>query len=433
MRDSLFPWHHLVWAGSEPDHMLEKYRTKYNPLLAREYFVCTAPPCTFKITLDVLEPRMGKWWVKLLLDKEAILQELQKARELEPHRYEGASESWAAEAPLNLNTYLKNLIESDPDKLRRVAKRNKRFSVIFGARCAEIFRQLEFVDEPSINEKGIDEGALIPKAPEPLSTPTSTTEPGTYRAYIEDVRAEVQCLIHKAGQNQDTAERPSFIISALHQDLGCQQVANLDGNLVNIQRYKLLGVLPDQPKEVVVNAYIRQWELLASKRRELIEALVGVANDLGDDQLSAFAMTQSSVFESQLERHNTSDEEGLTNQALIYLGLSPPNTYNAETILKSFRNKVVQEPGDMSTAQNMLMLVAQASLNPEYQSSFLTEATGLSFETSKAVLGFTASGSTWQNCHYKGTKKVRWSLMASCSRVISQHSNEWFMFHLHIY
>jgi ubiquitin carboxyl-terminal hydrolase 25 len=405
MKDSLFPWHHLVWTGSEPDPMLAQYKSKYQPLLAREYFVCTAPPCTFQITLDVLEPRMGRWWIQLLQDEEAVLAQLKKAKELEPQRYEGANESWASLAPQNLNTYLKDLIESDPDQVRNVSKRNKKFAVVFGPRCAEIFRQLEFTDEILLNEKGIDEGVLVPKVPDRLPQPGATTPLGTFRAYIEDVRAEVQCLIHKRGHG---AELPTYILPLLQQSLGYTGTLKITNqHLINIDRYMLLGILPDQSKEVIVNTYFRQWDLLPSKKRELIDALVGVANDVSDEQLSEFAVTQQSVFESQLERHDdNTDDDGITNQAIIYLGLSPPNTYDAETIINAFRKKLVQQPDDASTARNMLMMIAQASSSGEYQELLLTEATGLSFETSKAILEFTGWAGDWKQCLQLGEKKV---------------------------
>lgn len=348
---------------------------------------------------------MPRWWVELLLDEAAILNALAKAKELEPRRYEGANETWASGAPQNLNTYLKDLIESPPDQIRNVSKRNKKFAVVFGPRCAEIFRQLEFTDQPLINEDGVDEGVLVPKAPEPLLDPTTITQPGTYRAYIEDVRAEVQCLIH----NKDPGgEQPSYILPLLQQHMGYRGPLKITNqHLVNVDRYKLLGILPDQPKEVVVNSYFRQWDLLPNKKREMIEALVGVANDLGNEQLSNFAMTQSSVFESQLQRHDVgTDEDGITNQAIIFLGLSPPNNYNAETIINAFRKKLVQQPDDASTARNMLMLIAQASSSGEYQELLLTEATGLSFETSKAILEFTGWEGEWKECLQSGKKKV---------------------------
>ena len=405
-KDNIFPWHHFVWTGSEPEFMLAQYKSKYQPLVAREFFVCTAPPCTFQITLDVLEPRMGRWWIQLLQDRDAILKALNEARKEDPVRYEMASDSWANEAPLNLNTYLKNLLESAPGEVRSVAKRNKRFSVIFGPRCAEIFRQLEFKDEPDMQD-GVDLGYLIPKAPDPLPDSRSTTEPGTYRAYIEDVRAEVQCLIHKQGFT--AAERPTYIHEMLHHDLGYgrEMIKAVNEHLVNVDRYRLLGILPGQPRQVIVNSYYRQWELLPNQKRELINALMGAANDCNDEQLINFAMMQSSVFESQLQRQDTnSDEDGLTNQAIIYLGLSPPNTYTAETITGAFRKKLVEQPDEASTARNMLMLIAQASSDGGYQESLLKEATGLSFETSKAILDFTGWENEWEQCLKSANKKV---------------------------
>lgn len=404
LQEDMFPWHHLVWSGSEPDPILVQYRSKYNPLLAREKFFCTAPPCTFQITLDVSEPRMGSNWMRLLLDREAILKEIRIAKEKEPERYEHATEAWADEAPLNLNTYLKNLLESEPDQLRNISKRNKRFAVLFGLRCAEIFRGLEFTEEIAFNG-GFDEGLFTPKAPGPPTGPNGSTELATFRAYIEDVRQEVECLIYKAGQTLQA--KPVFLGSGLHQHLGCKEMPNISSNaFVNLDRYKLMGVLPGQSRQIIVNAYFRQWALLPSKRRFLIESLVGIANDSGDAQLSEFAMTQSSVFESQVQIQTISDDDGLTNQALIFLGLSPPNTHSVQAIIDAFRVKIIQSPADGVTAKSMLMVIAQASTNLEYQSVLLMEATGLSPETSRAVLGLTGQERSWRDCLEVAKEKV---------------------------
>ena len=51
---------------------------------------------------------MPQSWVELLLDREAICQQLKAAKEQEPSRYEAATDEWAYQATLNLNTYLKS-------------------------------------------------------------------------------------------------------------------------------------------------------------------------------------------------------------------------------------------------------------------------------------------------------------------------------------
>lgn len=387
MRDAQFPWHHLVWVGSESDPIIAKDTSKYYPLLARENFVCSAPPCTFQATLEVSEPRMPSWWITLLRDQDAILEALHIAKEQEPSRYGTATDDWAYQAPQNLNTYLKNLLEAvTPEDVRSISKRNKRFAVLFGPRCFRIFRELEFSEQVEESD-GVDEGSFTPSSPSPPGGPSGTTEIGTYRAYLEDVRAEVQCLIHKAGP---TAE---LCTPVLHADLQCQEVLNIEENaLLNIQRYKLLGVLPNQPKEVIVNAYKRQWELVPSKRRDLIEALMGIANDLNDEQLSDYAMTQSSVFESQLQQQSTNDDDGLVSQALTFLGLQPPNNYASDALIQAFRQKLAKDPGDATTARSMLLLIAQASTDDTYQATLLMEADGkMSMATSKVILGLVGS------------------------------------------
>ncbi|KAL7910981.1 hypothetical protein GGI35DRAFT_331566 [Trichoderma velutinum] len=383
--DTQFPWHHLAWVCSDEEANIQSDRSKYYPLLAREYFVCSALPCTLQVTLEVSEPRMPPWWVNLLLDHDTILEQLETARKDEPTRYESATDDWAHQAPSNLNTYLKNLLETTSDAARSISKRNKRFAVLFGPRCFSIFRDLEFKEQIDIQD-GIDEGSFTPTAPPAAEGPSGSTEIGTYRAYLEDVRSEVQNLIFKSGS---TAERPTFCVTALHNHLGCTEVPHVNADaLVNLERYKLLGVLPSQSKEIIVNAYKRQWELVPSRRRDLVEKLMAIANDANDELLSDYAITQSSVFESQLQRHGGADDDGLVAQALEYFGLSPPNTYSAEALLNAFREKIARDPADASTARNMLLVIARASNDDSYQTVLLMEAdTKMSLQTSLTILG----------------------------------------------
>lgn len=383
---SNFPWHHLVWANSDSQPNTERDHSKYYPLVARENFVCSSQPCTFQVVLEISVPRMQTWWVKLLTDQDAIRQRLQVAREQEPSRYESATDDWASQAPLNLNTYLKNLLETTPEDVRSISKRNKRFAVLFGPRCFNIFKELEFSEQIQITD-GVDEGSFTPSVPAPPSGMWTTTEIGSFRGYLEDVRAEVQCLIHRAGQ---PGERPSFCVSVLHDYLGCQElpITDIDA-LVNIERYKLLGVLPNQPKEVVVNAYMRQWDLLPGKRRALLDALIGVANDLNDERFSDYAMTQSSLFDSQLQQQGTTDDDdaALISEALRFIGLQPPNNYSPDDLIKAFRQKLLKEPGEAETARSMLQLIARSSTNDTYQAMLLMETDArMSLATSKVIL-----------------------------------------------
>ncbi|KAJ3479054.1 hypothetical protein NLG97_g8418 [Lecanicillium saksenae] len=387
LQDNMFPWHHLAWAGSATPGNIASDHCKYNPILARENFVCTAAPCTFQMTLEISEPRMHSWWVKLLLDHEAIRKQLDIAKEQDPVRYEGATDEWAYQAPLNLNTYLKNQLESTAETVRSISKRNKRFSVLFGPRCFSIFRELEFQEKIEDND-GVDEGSFTPRPAAPADGPSGTTEMNTYRAYLEDVRAEVQCLIHKAGQ---ATEKPTFCAPMLHGVLQCAEVKDVESHaLVATDRYRLLGVLPTQGREIVVNAYKRQWDLLPSSRKELIDALLNVANDAQDDLLIEYAITQSSLYESQPRQQAVTDDGGTISQSMAYFGLTPPNNYPAEAIIRAFRKKLVEDPAEADTARSVLMMIASESQDDIYQANLLMEADQkMSLETAKYVIGLT--------------------------------------------
>ncbi|OAA71629.1 ubiquitin carboxyl-terminal hydrolase [Cordyceps fumosorosea ARSEF 2679] len=384
-RDDMFPWHHLAWAGSASPGSMASDHCKYNPILAREHFVCTADPCTFQLTLEISEPRMHSWAVKLLLDHEAIRQQLDLAKDQDPSRYEGATDEWAYQAPLNLNTYLKNQLESTAETVRSISKRNKRFSVLFGPRCFSLFRELEFQEKVEVND-GIDEGSFTPRPAAPPEGPSGTTELNTYRAYLEDVRAEVQCLIHKAGQ---ATEKPTLFTPMLHGVLHCVEVKDVESNaLVGTDRYRFLGVLPTQNRDIVINAFRRQWHLLPSARRELIDALLNIANDAQDELLIDYAVTQSAVYESQPRQQAMDDDGGEVSQALAYFGLAPPNNYPVDAIIQAFRKKLADDPAEAGAARNVLMVIASGTQDDYYQAALLMEADSkMSLDTAKHVIG----------------------------------------------
>ncbi|RKK25847.1 hypothetical protein BFJ66_g891 [Fusarium oxysporum f. sp. cepae] len=392
--DARFPWHHLVWVGQESQSsplvkIDDRQRNKYYPLVAREPFACSAGPCTFSVTLEISEPRMTREWIDLLLDHDTIRKNVRRAKEQDPDRYAAATDDWALQAPLNLNTYLKNLLEAtSQENARSISKRNKRFFVLFGTRCFEMFRQLEFEETVDVAEDGVDGGTFTPPIPPRSDNPSGATDLGTYRAYIEDVRSEVQCIIHRGGQPAE------LCTPGLHADLGCAEVPNVDSVLVNITRYEIMGVLPNQPKEVVVNAYKRQWEMIPDKRKALIDALMSIGNDLNDEQLNEYAVTQSSIFESQVQSQTNGDDGGLTNQALLFFELQPLNDYKAQSIVQAFRRKVAQDPSCANTARNMLMLISQASTDDNYTAELVMEyGEGFSLPTAKEILGLSdASG-----------------------------------------
>lgn len=358
---------------------------------------------------------MSSWWVKLLLDHEAIRKELDIAKEQDPARYEGATDEWAYQATLNLNTYLKNQLESTAENVRSISKRNKRFAVLFGPRCFSIFRELEFEEKTNIIN-GVDEGSFTPKVAAPSDGPMNTTEMNTYRAYLEDVRAEVQCLIHKAGQ---ASEGPTYCTPMLHGVLQCAEIKGVESNaLVGTDKYRLLGILPGQGRDIVVNAYKRQWDLLPASRKELIDSLLNVANDNQDDELIEYAVTQSSLYESQPRQQGVTDDGGTVSQSLAFFGLNPPNNYPAESIIQAFRKKLIEDPAEAGTARSVLMMIASESQDDQYQANLLMEADQkMSLDTAKFVLGLldlpdfasiaaAATRTKLQECHKPEARKL---------------------------
>lgn len=418
--DNNSPWHHLTWAGSDTQTSITASRSKYHPLLAREFFACTAGPCTFQLTLEVSEPRLLSHYVEMLQDEPTIIATIKTAKQQEPTRYVDATDDWARKGPPHLNTYLKNLLESDPEQTpKKISKRNKKFAVLFGPRCASLFQYLEFKDEVVMDD-GVDNGFVIPPAPSAPSGPNNTTAINTYRSFLEDLRAELQSLIHKTDPENSSVDPPSFCHRELHASLGCVEdpfwvisQAEMDDQI-----YKILGILPEQSKEVIVNAYRRQWDRLPDRRPDLVAALMAVANQLNNEQLSEFAITQSSVFDSQVRPRTNGDADGIVTQALNYLGLQPPNNYSAESLLQSFRQTIASAPAEANTARSMLNVIATAATDDNYQVALLVEMDArMSAETAKVVLGLSGTSHTWPEV--LDAARVKVSNIKGCNRTSS--------------
>lgn len=432
LQDHMFPWHHLTWVGSDTEVNIARDQTKYYPIVAREDFVCSAGPCTFSLRLEISKPRLPTHMADLLLDSDGILEQLNIAREREPNRYEEAPDRWAQEAPMNLNTYLKNQLECEPGKSRPISKRNKRFAVLFGPRCFPIFQLLEF-EEEVIDREGLDEGSFKPVEPEAPNGPNSTTVLGSYRAFIEDIRSEVQCLIHVKGQAGGQpagtpTETPTWCLPALYNDLRIVTPPSFDNpsyaKLLGSQDYANVGVLPSQPRQAIVNAYKRQWDLVPSMRRQLVDSLMVVANDIGDEHLSSYAVTQSSVFESQGVKIPAGSHENdeIVPEALDFLGLQPPNTHSAETIIRAVRRKLATEPTHASTVRTILLIIAKPRSDdgPFHDALVMETHERLTFFTAMAVLGLSEESTDSEAVVRAAKTKV------SCgTRALGKTANSW--------
>jgi ubiquitin carboxyl-terminal hydrolase 25/28 len=428
LKDDQFPWHHLVWVGSEDEDVMQQERTKYYPLVARETFACFCAPCTFQIVLEISKPRFGKELLRLIQDEKEILRQLNIERERNPAKYEDAPDEWAKQGAINLNTYLKNMLEAAPDETRNISKRNKRFAVIFGARCFPIFRELELLEEEDVVD-GVDGGVFTTVSIPPAAGPMDATELGTYRAYLEDVRAEIQCRIHKAGQ---AAERPSYCTSVLYTDLRCQEVAEADRHpLVNASQYKEMGVLPGQSRQIVDNAYKRQWDLVPTRRKELLESLANIAFDHGDHDFANYAMMQSSVFDAQVKSNNDNDDDDgdEASKARKYFGLRS-STSSSKQIIDAFRQKLSQDPDSADDARKELHKLAGASSDDSFQLALILEVDRkMTLETAKAVLGI-ESTPPWEELHkiYQSKAKANPSknakdLFIDAMDAIADHEN----------
>ncbi|KAI6780794.1 ubiquitin carboxyl-terminal hydrolase [Emericellopsis cladophorae] len=377
-------FHHLAYAGTEPGDVIDAERQDGSNVVSREMFACTAAQCTYTVTVDVCEPRLSTEMLELLQDEDTILKALNTARENEPDRYQVATDEWAKQAPLNLNTYLRNMLEDPPEKQKTISKRNKRFAVVFGPRCFDLFRYLGFAEEITLTENGVDEGSFISEYPPRPADAWGPTEIGSRRAFIEDARSEVQALIHKKGVTFDEAQKPQFVNALIHELLGVEEILNLgDNELVQSHSHQLIGVVPGLHKIAIVNAYFQQWNLIPSRRQELIVALALVAQNHPDETLAEYAATQDSVYGA------VASPGSPLGKALALLGLAPPNTYDYGEIMAAYRQKLFEDPASISDLREALMALATDCQKEDMQLRLVVEGGGESMtaDTAMAVLG----------------------------------------------
>jgi ubiquitin carboxyl-terminal hydrolase 25/28 len=329
--ETQFLAHHLVWVGSLSAKEIEEKKTKYHPVVAVEHFACSAPPCTFELTLEISEPRMPMTWTRQLLDPERVRKQFYQAKIDEPERFADAKEDWVTSAVATLNTYVKDVLESGG---RNISKRNKRFHVVFGEGCYPIFRALEFKEE-AVDKDGVAEECFVPASLEPTS-PDQRTELDTLRAYLEDVRSEIQNLIVRQGNTSSSVNLASAagrIDKALH----CFQYPKVSSAAdPDLAEYKILGVTPDCVRDLMLYAFHRQVALSPKKRRLLADSLGAVASQ---PPVDSFLQEAAVIEMTKPSEDGDEPESGMTLAKALRL-LEIAEGYPTELILDISRRKV---------------------------------------------------------------------------------------------
>ncbi|KAL0939621.1 ubiquitin carboxyl-terminal hydrolase [Colletotrichum truncatum] len=356
-KDTDFYLHHLVNIEQPPQN--QDYTSDYHPLIresliAVEHFGCSAPRCTFQVTVEISRPRLKREWVQLLTDQQRILDNLARARKQSPDRFSDARDDWCTSAPSTLNTYLRDLL--DKPNPRNISQRNKRFQVVFGEECYVIFKAIEFSEE-ILDKDGVLEPYFIPPVLEP-GTAGTPTRLSTLRAFVEDMQAEAESLIirnGKPGENRPVAGNRVF------KELQCLDYPQNKVSPRPVEAHRTLGVLPDFDKALIFYAYNRQSILCEQRRPDYVQALRDIAQETADDEFQTRAIQELTMVERMPTAGHYGAGDELEQQAYSFFSLQYTATDDA--VIHAFNKKIEHSPSQADSAREMLQIIGRHRSN----------------------------------------------------------------------
>lgn len=356
--------HHLLTSKPEkysPDDIYTNLETKFYPLRCRVVYNCSA--CPLVVELEVTAPRLLPDAILLITDEKRIEKALAAAKEEEPERYADTNEAQATryvKGPLvTLNAYLKNIIELQVFSGKKISARNKTFLVQFGRSCEHIFRYLGFTFEPDENDT--EEHVEGFWAPPVLKLEDSKTPLRTERAFLEDVRSEVQALLEELSPEPIevvklvSARARDALEKALHAR---NRIVQRSINKSLAPHFRILGAPTDSDDEMLRWAYRRQAESDSdgSHKRVYLEALGKLATEIQSEQLQMFCV-QETVTLDALEASTAQPKDPL-DEAYAHLNLLDKREYyTASNILYSYGNLREQAPRQQSKHRNALHII----------------------------------------------------------------------------
>ncbi|KAL5594327.1 hypothetical protein BROUX41_001269 [Berkeleyomyces rouxiae] len=268
-------FHQLAFWCSYTEAEVQQITSDRYRLITGARYRCTSDNCGVVVEIEVSEPRIGAEWIQKLTDKDRIMKNLRNAINDDPERFADAQESWVDAGLAQLFTYAKDLVTKP--EVKRLTKRNKRFVVVMGPEMYDLFRSIGYTD--IIEEKdGITEECFMPTAPEPMRP---VTQPGSYRAYIEDIQVELECLMRqlrmKNGDFSMLAQRLS--IRNIEDLLDCDGYTFIEGRPKLNWPFRFLGALPNFSTRLLEDTYNRHCKFDPANKDCYTDALFSIARD----------------------------------------------------------------------------------------------------------------------------------------------------------
>ncbi|KAH7625658.1 hypothetical protein B0T09DRAFT_387332 [Sordaria sp. MPI-SDFR-AT-0083] len=296
------------------------------------------------------------------MDKDRIRNALAVAKKEEPERYGDLTpekeENYASSPLQTLNMYIKNILEDDwkaPQK--RIASRNRTFSVQFGPACADIFLYLGFTEEVDIASQ--DKFWVPPRLP----ISSFRTPQGSERAFLENVRSEVQSFLAESPPRPDlpvvgaSIDAREWLDKILISDWLRSHENRSPRNSEEAQYFRILGASEQSDEEVLKYAFLQQVNVDPANRDTYRAALANLAGYRSEEfQMYVFSLDESPVAPSGPQIQGPLSD---VDKAYMHFNLQPNTNGDARYFIGVYKTYREQSPGQLSSHRLALLQIGK--------------------------------------------------------------------------
>lgn len=329
---------------------------KYNPVLVRGVYACTAKECGLQVVVEVSAPRLDAKWIDLLTNQARIKKRLEKLKAADPERFDVGTDEWHKFGLRQLVTYIKHLLDAADfgKEPRSLSKRNKRFDSVMGPEFYELFRFLEY-EEFSTGEGDEEEHFFLQNPPDACK---DFTEPGSRRAFFEDVALESR--IHGEREIFRSPSAPidieelarSLATREFHSALDCFSYPSQSTNGGLTYHFRFLGIMPDFSRILVENVCSRLSTFLPELKATFEDSLYSIARD------TSGPLGSSSEFLRRAKLIVGQDADDMFNETW---GLQPGGIRRTDDeIIAAVRRKLHDSPDSVDIVFDMLPVYAKS-------------------------------------------------------------------------
>ncbi|RDW73824.1 hypothetical protein BP5796_07266 [Coleophoma crateriformis] len=355
------PLHHLVLEESTyPEAYKETHgESKYDTITEAHTFVCSAAECRAEVMIKISPPRLGK---KLL----ALIEDTRKVDIRGRTVIAGNPERYADQRPMSpaailgvLLQYLRDAKAKDPNEVKKIAIRNKKFRICFADECDSLFEYLDFTRYEEGGEDPDEEPNLFWKLPEVTDT---------NRNFIDDVVYEVYQRLNDRPAKEKVDMRtviyaPIPALRDIERSLGFHdyetrmRAIQLDA-LEEHPYYANLGATENFTDSYLGWAYDQQVRCDPANKPYYFDCLQDLAKGRKSDDLQEKVVMASSLGELGLQE---------IENAYKYFSLDPAATEGDDHIIGVFNSRIQAAPLQKDEAKRLLLVIGKARSSEKIQ------------------------------------------------------------------